>query len=280
MSTAVDRILAERKARIPPAKRRGVVVVSFALHAALTALLVLWPSFFKQPPRKFDFVAVTVVPPRALGETAPATRTPPAEKKPPKPPEEKPAPPAPDPPEEKPAPPPPAPEPKQDPKPLAPDPKAAKPPEKASPPPAPAKEEPPKKTPPAAADAVPGPDALPSAIPKRQGSPFGNPLGASTQQATLGVEDPNFTYGYYLDRIVGVISANWTRPAVGAEIKQSVLYFRIQRDGTIVELRLVETSGSEIFDDAALRAVQASSPLPPLPKSYAKDLLGIHLVVK
>ncbi len=280
MSTAVDRVLAERKARIPLAKRRGVVVVSFVLHASLTALLVLWPTFFKEPPKKFEFVAVTVVPPRALGETTPATRTPPAPKPPPKPPEEKPA--APAPPKEEPAPAPPAPEPKKEAKPLAPDPKSVKPPEKASPPPAPAKEEPKKPaTPPAAAAAaVPPPDSLPAAIPKRQGSPFGNPLGASTQQATLGVEDPNFTYGYYLDRIVGVISANWTRPSVGPEIKQSLLYFRIQRDGTIVELRLVESSGSEIFDEAAMRAVQASSPLPPLPKSYAKDILGIHLVVK
>lgn len=280
MSTAVDRVLADRKGRIPLAKRRGFVVVSLVLHAALTALLVLWPSFFKQPPKKFEFIAVTVVPPRALGETTPATRTPPAVKPPPKPPEEKP-PETPAPPKEEPAPAPPAPKPKEDPKPLAPDPKAIKPAEKASPPPAPAKEEPKKPTPPAAAAAaVPAPDLLPAAIPKRQGSPFGNPLGASTQQATLGVEDPNFTYGYYLDRIVGVISANWTRPSVGPEIKQSVLYFRIQRDGTIVELRLAETSGSEIFDEAAMRAVQASSPLPPLPKSYAKDQLGIHLIVK
>ena len=40
------------------------------------------------------------------------------------------------------------------------------------------------------------------------------------------------------------------------------------------------TSGAEVFDEAALRAVQATSPLPPLPKSYAKDSLGIHLIVK
>ena len=280
MSTAVDRVLAERKARVPPAKRRGFVAVSFVLHAALTAALVLWPSFFKKPPKKFEFVAVTVVPPRALGEIAPATRTPPAPKPPPpKPPEPQPETPAP--PAEKPAPAPPAPEIKKDPpKPLAPDPKAVKPPEKAAPLPSPAKDEPKQPAPPVPAPPVPGPDSLPSAIPKRQGSPFGNPLGASTQQATIGVEDPNFTYGYYLDRIVGVISNNWIRPSVGPEIKQSLLYFRIQRDGTIIELRLVESSGSEVFDEAAMRAVQASSPLPPLPKSYGKDLLGIHLVVK
>lgn len=275
MSTAVDRVLAERRDRVPASKRRGYVILSFSVHAAITAVLVLWPSFFKEPPKKFEFVAITVVPPRALGEQAPAARTPPKPDPPKKPPEpaETAAPPA-----EKPAPAPPAPA--KDPKPLAPDPKALKPPEKAIP--APAKEEPkkPAATPPAAAAALPAPDSLPAAIPKRQGSPFGNPLGASTQQATLGVEDPNFTYGYYLDRIVGAISSKWSRPPVGPEIKQVLLYFRIQKDGTITELKLVETSGSEIFDDAAMLAVTASAPLPPLPKSYAKDSLGIHLIVK
>ena len=54
----------------------------------------------------------------------------------------------------------------------------------------------------------------------------------------------------------------------------------VTRDGTISELKLVETSGSRLFDEAALRAVQSSSPLPPLPKGYVKDSLGIHLLVK
>ena len=275
MSTAVDRVLEQRKARIPLVERRGIVVLSFVLHAVLTALLVLWPSFFKEQPKKLEFIAVTVVPPRALGEIAPTSKSP-ADKPKEQPPKEdaKKAPP-----KDEPAPAPPTPAVKPDAKALAADPKTTKIPEKSTPPPA--KDEP-KKNPPAAASAAkePGPDALPSAIPKRQGSPFGNPLGASTQQATLGVEDPNFTYGYYLDRIVGVISAKWTRPVVGPEVKQSLLFFRIQRDGTIIELKLVETSGSKIFDDAALLAVQASSPLPPLPKSYGKDSLGIHLLVK
>lgn len=265
MSTAVDRVLDQRKGRISSGQRRGIFVFSLSLHLVLTALVVLWPSFFQKPPQKLEYIAVTVVPPRALGEEAPAARRPTPKK-------------------EEPAPTPPAPAPKKEPEPKPPEPPKtpkndAKPviknPETAPPPPS--KETPKTPNPPAAAAAT---DALPAAVPKRQGSPFGNPLGASTQQATLGVEDPNFTYGYYLDRIVGVISANWTRPAVEPEIKQALLFFRITRDGTISELKLVETSGSKLFDEAALRAVQSSSPLPPLPKGYVKDSLGIHLLVK
>lgn len=276
MSTAVDRVLAERKGRIPPGRRRAFVILSLSLHAAATALLVLWPTFFRQPPKKLEYVAITVVPPRALGEPTPQPRAPakPETKKPAET-SENVAPPA-----EKPAPTPPAPIPVKEPKPLVPDPKAPKTSEKPAPPPAKEETKKPATTPPAAAAALPASETPPAAIPKRQGSPFGNPLGASTQQATLGVEDPNFTYGYYLDRIVGAISAKWTRPPVGPEIKQVLLYFRIQKDGTITELKVVETSTSEIFDDAAMLAVTASAPLPPLPKSYAKDSLGIHLIVR
>jgi TonB family protein len=113
---------------------------------------------------------------------------------------------------------------------------------------------------------------------RRKGSIFGNPVGSSTAEATIGVEDPNFTYGYYLDRIVAVISENWTRPPVG--VVDAVLHFRILPDGTVVDLEIRRTSGDEGFDQAALRAVRASSPLPPLPKGYKKDFLGINLIVK
>jgi TonB family protein len=105
-------------------------------------------------------------------------------------------------------------------------------------------------------------------------------MGSATSNARVGAEDPNFTYGYYLDRVVAVISNNWVRPPVGGDIEEALLYFRIQRDGTLTDLRIVEPSGSEVFDQAAYRAVESSSPLPPLPKSYKRDFLGINLIVQ
>ena len=135
--------------------------------------------------------------------------------------------------------------------------------EKAPPPP------PPRSAPPAPA----------TPPPKRQGSPFGSSLGASTSKARVGVEDPNFTYGWYLDRVAAMISDNWVRPPIG-DVEQAILYFRIRRDGVITDLKIAETSGSGSFDEAALRAVQASSPLPPLPRSYQRESLGINLIVR
>ncbi|MEM1181112.1 MAG: energy transducer TonB [Acidobacteriota bacterium] len=255
MAMTLNHVLDERKQR-SAAERWRTVVVSAIGHSALAGLIFALPALFAEPPEKFDYVAVTVIPPKALGSTEP----------PPPPP-----PPAPEPRQEAPPPPPPA---EPEPKPTPERPTLVE--KKPDPKPPPPKPPPPK---PAAKPALAPPPPAP--IPKRQGSPFGSAVGVSKNEtAVLGVEDPNFTYGYYLDLIVGRISANWTRPPVGGDIKDARVYFRIEKNGTVKDLALRQTSGDESFDQSALLAVKASSPLPPLPKGYKRDFLGINLVVK
>ncbi len=93
------------------------------------------------------------------------------------------------------------------------------------------------------------------------------------------MEDPNFTYGWYLDQLVNRITSNWTRPVVGSEIR-AVFYFRIHRDGTMTDLELREPSRLAEFDESARRAIAASAPFPPLPRAYKPAFLGINLVVE
>ena len=57
---------------------------------------------------------------------------------------------------------------------------------------------------------------------------------------------------------------------------ETVVYFRIVRDGGIGSLRLETTSGYEFFDRSAVRAIQLSDPLPPLPLGYSGGDLGVH----
>ncbi|HXO19815.1 MAG TPA: energy transducer TonB, partial [Thermoanaerobaculia bacterium] len=114
----------------------------------------------------------------------------------------------------------------------------------------------------------------------RRGSAAGSPLGTSAfGSAIAGLEDPDFGYGYYIDRLLQLIDANWTRPPLGSGVK-AVIYFRIQRGGAIADLRVAESSGYNSFDLAALRAVQNASPFPPLPASYRRDSLGVNLIVR
>ena len=257
----LNQILDQRLHRIGRAQRSRHVAASFVLHSLLVLAFFVLPLLLREPPKPIDYVAVTVVPPKALGIKDPP---PPTKEEPPK---------------KQPVAPPPPPPKKEEPKKVEPERPVLVEKPKPKPQPPPPKPPPPKPKP--AATKSPLAPASPfAAPPKRKGSPKGNPLGASTAEATLGVEDPNFTYGYYLDRIVSMISENWTRPNVGSDAKDAVLYFRIKRDGTLELLNLKRTSGNEIFDRTALAAVRATEPLPPLPKGYKRDFLGINLIVK
>ena len=249
MAPTVDLLLEKRAHRESLGRQSYCFLYSLLFHAAVFAAVWFVPKLFAKPPEKIESISVIVVPPQLLGDPEPP---------PPPPPRRQPPPPEPPPPE----PPPPEPEPIPEDVPVLVKEKKV---EKKPPPPPPPRPRP-----------KPKPKIEPP--PKRVGSPFGKSLGASTNTATLGVEDPNFTYGYYLDRVVAAISASWVRPPMGN--LETRLRFRIRRDGAIDELRLVESSTSTEFDAAALRAVEASSPLPPLPKGYKRDDLGINLIVR
>lgn len=252
----VNQVLEQRLRRGGPRQQAPFWAFSLVVHGVIVAAAWLVPDLFAEPPKTFDSVAVTVVPPAVLGSQDEPTATPPEEKPTPEPPPSEPTPPPP---------PDPAPGPvlpQEEPKPRQP------------PPPPPRQTTPPSQQQPSARPTT--------APPKRRGSPFGNPLGAATDEAIIGVEDPNFTYGYYVNRVVALISQTWDRPPVGSEFVQAVINFDILADGTVTRVELVESSGSAVFDDQARRAVEAASPMPPLPKKYAQgsDHLGIHLIIR
>lgn len=94
-----------------------------------------------------------------------------------------------------------------------------------------------------------------------------------------GVEGGDFPYALYLQGMHRRVGGNWIRPAVtpGTSV---VIYFRILRDGTIVEARVATPSGNATFDRAALSAVRSASPLNPLPFAYSGKELGIYLTFR
>src|SRR5690606_7745766 len=122
-------------------------------------------------------------------------------------------------------------------------------------------------------------DQPPAPEPEAQGRPDATAGGFALGAAVAGLDNPNFTYGYYVDQMLAKISSNWTRPLVGSGV-EAVLHFVIQRDGRITQLRVVNSSGLDSFDLAALRAVQTSSPLPPLPRAFREETLGVNLIVR
>jgi len=241
----VDQVLASRSGRGRLRLRSGLAV-ALALHVGIGVAVALGPELAGEERQPIEYVKVRVVPAAALGSTRPA---------PPKP---KPKPPEPKPPEPEP--------PKPGPEPPKPDPT-----------PAPTEAEP-ERRPPAAVPETPPARPADGDREQREGSPRGSALGTSTA-AVAGVDNPNFTYDYYLDRMLAMIEAQWLRPRVEQPI-EAMVHFRIQRDGRITGLELVTGSGINAFDLAALRAVQTAAPFPPLPASYRSDSLGVNLIVR
>jgi protein TonB len=115
---------------------------------------------------------------------------------------------------------------------------------------------------------------------RREGSALGQSTGTSNLGAAIsGLDNPDFVYSYYVDRLLAIISSNWNRPALGADI-EATLYFRIAKNGNISNLKIAKSSGFNTFDIAGMRAVQVASPFPPLPQSYRHKSLGVNLILR
>lgn len=111
------------------------------------------------------------------------------------------------------------------------------------------------------------------------GVPTGALSGLALGAPVARLDNPDFTYGYYVDQMLALISRHWVRPPVGGGI-EAWIHYRIERDGRILDVEIIRSSGINSFDLAALRAVQSSTPLPPLPRAYREDSLGVNLIVR
>ncbi len=105
------------------------------------------------------------------------------------------------------------------------------------------------------------------------------PPDQAEQPATgdVALDADDFPFAYYIATMKRKIAAYWRVP--GASGRTSLycrVYFRVTRNGTIESPFVEESSGSFLFDQAAERAVFQASPLPPLPKAFKDDYLGVH----
>lgn len=244
---AVGDILASRRVERLPWAPAGVLTV--LLHAGVLAGLLV--SALAHPVRYAAprAVAVRLLPAGSLRARAPVTAPEPA------------------------------------PPPAAPKPKIEKPPDEEAPKPSknallvPPKESKKKKpTPPpvsrpgrAAEPAV----SLPSAGEESTGSgDSGAPgAGASAGIGSMKLDQTDFQFPFYIQQIANIIGQHrrdWS--------KSVVVHFQIERDGTITDIRVVQSSGLPFADRAAERALYESSPLPPLPAEYGGPRLGIQVI--
>ena len=100
------------------------------------------------------------------------------------------------------------------------------------------------------------------------------------QDVEIQTDQPSFEFNYYLATVRSKISSRWRPPAqgfIGTDEKAVVVHFRILRDGSVLKPTIEKSSGIDLLDQSALRAVLDAAPLPPLPDLYDNPWLGIHL---
>ena len=107
------------------------------------------------------------------------------------------------------------------------------------------------------------------------------PLVSPSPSAPMGtatVDVPNFKYSYYLLAIQNKVSANWFPPPGIKQdgVQEVMIVFKIRRSGEIIDVAIEKESGNDYFDQAALRAVLRSKPLPPLPPGFFDESLKVH----
>ena len=85
------------------------------------------------------------------------------------------------------------------------------------------------------------------------------------------------TLAYYLTLVDRKIQENWN-PVGTAPLPETVVVvrFRVQRSGQVRDLELESGAGLRSLDEAALRAVRQSLPLPPFPNLLAEPYLDLR----
>lgn len=110
-------------------------------------------------------------------------------------------------------------------------------------------------------------------------SRFGHAVTSLPQPSRSAMVDVDFPYVYYLTIIQNKIGENWRPPLdayLSRETRRAVIMFTILRTGQVVNVEVEGSSGTRLLDESALRAVEFSSPLPPLPGEFAGDRLRVH----
>ncbi|MBM3783278.1 MAG: TonB C-terminal domain-containing protein [Acidobacteria bacterium] len=93
------------------------------------------------------------------------------------------------------------------------------------------------------------------------GTPFGNRFGA------------------YADLVRRRIAEKWRTNDVDAgarSAKPAIVSFDILRNGTVRNIKIVESSGLASLDFSARRAVTEASPLPELPREFERDFANVE----
>ncbi len=100
----------------------------------------------------------------------------------------------------------------------------------------------------------------------------------STHSTEVETGDSDFPFAWYLNLLRTKITDSWDPPGdrlIAGRSRQVIVSFRIARDGSVTDVHVESASETPGLDTSARRAVERAKPFPPLPESYARDVLDV-----
>ena len=128
-----------------------------------------------------------------------------------------------------------------------------------------------KVAPPSTGETVrPGQSRVETGSTSNEGGLSTGGMGGASNQGNVNFCDPQ-----YLGQMVSLIYDNWKRDTAVAA--KPIIRFVIQRNGTLTDITVRQSSGYYVLDNAAQRAVILTRAIPPLPACYPHSDFAMNL---
>ena len=104
-------------------------------------------------------------------------------------------------------------------------------------------------------------------------------LSFTNDTGTVSEQDQTLL-AFWINRVLANIATKWDPPSrpPGSQEILAIVHFRVGRNGRIIiDPDTRSSSGNRRYDAAAVRAILAGQPFPPLPQAYLGNTLGISL---
>jgi TonB family protein len=101
---------------------------------------------------------------------------------------------------------------------------------------------------------------------------FNNDKGQVQNLGPLQFDTKGVEFGPWIRRFIAQVRRNWFVPMAAMSLRgHVVLTFNVHRNGALTDVQVVEPSGIDSFNTAAMNALLASNPTEPLPPEYPAD---------
>ena len=131
----------------------------------------------------------------------------------------------------------------------------------------------------------PVPPLAPGAIPSNSAGPPALPYtnfqagGVAGEMSFGGGGAFGSRYPWYVESVQRRISSNWLLATIDPYVAwapRAVINFEVLRNGAVMNVQMIQSSGVPSVDRSALRAIQDSSPLDRLPSDYRGDKVMVE----